>query len=233
MNEQVNLDENIKKRKAKFFEVTIVLLISAILLYAIVNLLMNNSKVNEGKFRVIDVILTSKATLEDTSKDTQKWSFNISQENTLSLLINASTKDIVSAKVKNISYNGSNVEIFQKNYEQEIIKANSGVELNLDTVINEDNSILYEINIVNKNILKNFIIPEGVTEIMHNGTIFKLAGMDDDDLAFDISFDLEIQEANGKKNVMKIELRLPQSGLVQDGSVVKDLSNSNFVFKLN
>ncbi|MBR5228188.1 MAG: hypothetical protein IKV94_06105 [Clostridia bacterium] len=232
MNEQVKLEENLKKNKAKFFEITMVLLLSAIILYVIVHVLMSSSKINEGKFRTIDAVLTSQAILEDTSKSTQKWSFNISQKNTLSLLLKTSTKDVVNAKIKKIFCNNPNVEISDKNQEEIVVYANSGEELVLNTVINEDNLILYEINIVNKNILKNFVIPEGVSEIIYDGTIFKLANMDDEKLAFDISFELEIQEANGKKNTMEIKLKLPQSGLVQEGSVVKKLNKTNFIFKL-
>lgn len=230
-NENIQIESNLNNKRKDFFVIILTFIISIIVLILLVNALMTNSKVNEGKFRVSDVLLTSTAVLEDTSDITSKWTFNVHQNNKISILVIPST-DAFSAKLTDIAATKSGVELYQVGNEDEKINIDNTKELKLVSTVKEDGNVLYEIEFVNKNVLENFEIPSTTTEIMHDATIFKLAGLSNKDLQYTVAFKLNLQDDMGKMSFMNISLKLPQGDLVTNGSSVNRLDLSEFVFKV-
>lgn len=222
-------EEKNNKKKEKFFTITITVLVSMITLIFGVKLLLSNSRINEGKFRVTDVILSCIAEFEDTSDSTGRWTYNVSQVNELSLLIHSGTSRNITATITNFKSSNPNIVISEKSSVNEI-KANENEKLELTTLLEED-SVLYEIKVINKNVLDNFELPQGITELTHNATVFSLANISVKDLMFTVSFDLNMQEA-GKTYTMKISLELPYGNILENGSSVQRLDKSNYIFKL-
>lgn len=230
-SENLKKEQDINKKRKDFFVIIITFIISIIVLIVLVNSLMNNSRVNEGKFRVSDVLLTSTAVLEDTSKETAKWTFNVHQKNKLSFLIVPSDEKF-SAAITDIAATKKGLEIYQTGNEENKIVIADSPSLQLVTTKNEDGTVLYEIEILNKDVLKNFQIPEETIELSHNGTVFGLAGIKSKDLEYTLVFKFEMIDSNGKRSVMKVNLKLPQGDITTKGSSVSRLNLSEFVFKL-
>jgi len=230
-NENIQIEGNFNNKRKDFFVIVLTFIISIIVLIVLVNALMTNSKVNEGKFRVSDVLLTSTAVLEDTRDVTSKWTFNVHQNNKISILVIPST-DAFSAKLTDIAATKSGLELYQVGHEESKINIDNTKELKIVSTVNEDGNVLYEIEFVNRNVLQNFEIPSETTEITHDATVFGLAGLTNKDLQYTVAFKLQIQDSTGKTSVMNISLKLPQGDIVTLGSSVNRLNLSEFVFKV-
>lgn len=230
MDKSANIENSIKEKKKKFFLTIVVMLVSVAVLVVIVTLLFRNTKINQGKFRVADAIITCGASLEDKSNETGRWTYNVSQSNTLSLLISTNAKTYVNAYITDFVCDNPNVILSQKQSEDVYIKANTNEKLDL-TSLKAENTILYEINMVNKDVLNMYDIPQDVTEIKHDATIFKIANITTKDLKFNIQFNFNMQESNGKVNTMHIKMTLPNGDIVQQSNTVTKLRTSNFVFR--
>lgn len=230
-NENMQTEGNLIKKRKDFFVIIVTAIISIIVLMVLVNSLMTNSKVNEGKFRVSDVILTCSAVLEDTRDVTSKWTFDVHQKNKISLLI-VSSEEKFSAALTNIAATKSGLEIYQTGDEDGKITIADNSKLNLVSTKNEDGTVLYEIEILNKNVLSDFEIPSEVTEIAHDATVFKLSEIENNDLEYTVAFKFEMIDSIGKKSVMNVNLKLPQGDIITNGSSVKRLDVTDFVFKV-
>lgn len=231
MSEQENINEKVKENGKKVFFVLVSLIVAAVIFVFLIKLLFVNNKINQGKFRVSDALLTSSAEFIDKSDETDKWSYDVWQNNVLTLLVNTSGAEISRAYISDVQSFRNGIELSQKNSEITLLSDSQG-ELDLLSDVSDDGTVIYEINITNKEALKSFVVPDDITEIVHDATFFTYAGIGDEDLSFSISFNLNIQEASGKENVMKVELELPQGNITQNGSNVTRLDLNNFVFKL-
>lgn len=231
MSEQENINEKVKENGKKVFFVLVSLIVAAVILVFLIKLLFVNNKINQGKFRVSDALLTSVAEFIDKSDETGKWSYDVWQNNVLTLLINTSDTEISRAFISDVQSFRNGIELSQKDSEITLLSDSQG-ELDLLSDVSDDGTVIYEINITNKKALESFEVPEDITEITHDATFFAYAGIDEEDLTFSISFNLNIQETNGNENVMKVELDLPQGDITQTGTNVTRLDLNNFVFKL-
>ncbi len=231
MSEQENINKKVKENGKKIFFVLVILIVSAVILVFLLKMLFVNSKINEGRFRVSDVILTSGAEFIDKSKETGVWAYDVWQNNTLALLINTSGADISRAYITNVQAFNSGVEVSQKGTDISIVSG-SASELELATDVSGDGDVLYEIDITNKAVLNNFEIPSDITEIKHDATIFALAGLKTDDMKFSVSFVLNIEEKNGRENTMNVSIDLPCGNIVESGVTVTRQNLENFVFKM-
>lgn len=231
MSEQENINEKVKENGKKVFFVLVSLIVAAVILVFLIKLLFVNNKINQGKFRVSDALLTSVAEFIDKSDETGKWSYDVWQNNVLTLLINTSDTEISRAYISDVQSFRNGIELSQKDSEITLLSDSQG-ELDLLSDVSDDGTVIYEINITNKKALESFEVPEDITEITHDATFFAYAGIDEEDLTFSISFNLNIQETNGNENVMKVELDLPQGDITQTGTNVTRLDLNNFVFKL-
>lgn len=195
------------------------------------------NKLNQGQFRVTDAIVTSTATVEDVSNDKAKWEINISQKNRLSLLIQGmdeakiSKVEIDNMKIINKPKVGALYISEPRTKEVKDIQSNNdSVAIYVDK--KPDGSNMIEIDILNKDIIKNFVIAEGVKEIRHDGTAIGLVGKTISDISFKVSFNLNITATNGKKCSSKITLNLPDKTLITNGQVVTRLPLNEFNFRV-
>lgn len=220
------------KRK-KVFTIFVTFIISIILLIVITNLAIVNQNVNQGKFRVSDVVLTSTAVFNDKIEESKTWSFDVFQKNLLSILI-TSSKDanIKRIYLSDIQIKGRNpLTVSQFRSEMKKVIGIDKEQLELEWELTEENQILIELEFLNEELLKNWTVPEGINEVRRDGTIFKIAGMSLNDIKTTIDFKLNIEETIGKINTTKVSLKIPNRELIENGQDIRRLNVSEFVFR--
>ena len=224
--------------RKKIFWAIITILISAAILVVITDMIFKLNNINEGKFRVADSIITSTVELtykNDADEEKKTWTFDVSQNNILSLIIanrtNMKIKDIYIENIKVIS--GGDIYIEQIEYESSHKIEGKNEKINIYSETREDGSEIIEFNINNKNIIKNYNVPSDVKEIRHDGTILNIAGVKLSDIEFKFKASLIVVEENGSKNICKISLKMPKEELITNGQIVERLSLENFSFKVS
>lgn len=225
-------------KKNKFFTAIITLVISAVILIVIVNLIFNNSKINQGNFRVSDAILTSIVELEDKAESSTEWKYDISQNNKVSILVkpneNASIKEVYLEKIKIKSKNDVSIYLEQEEYDVSYKYKNiNNSKVNIYTEETEEGNYLIEFNINNEDVVSNFNVPNDIKEIRHDGTILNIANIAISDITFNVKYNLIIVENNGQINKCKIEIKMPDSKVVTEGLFVERLNTSEFNFKVD
>lgn len=214
------------------------ILIAIVLLVVISKLIFSGiNGLNQGKLRVSDAILTSTATVEDVAADKTKWKINISQTNKLALLIqgmgDAEISKIEIDKMKVVKSPKIGTIYISEPRTKELKNIgdskNESVAIYVDK--RKDGSNYIEIDILNKDIVKNFVPPDETNQIRHDGTALAVANKTIDDIYFEVSFNLNIIQTNGEKSKCKISLKLPESTVITNGQVVTRLSLSDFKFK--
>lgn len=220
--------------KKKIFWMLITLVISVILLVVVINLVFKKDTVNEGKFRVSDVILTSSAELTNKTEKNGVWSIDLSQRNKLSMLVTAATGvQIDKIYLSDITVNRGNIVFSQLDNESKKTLSSSSQDLAVEYTLDENNQMLLEFVALNENILKDWTVPENTKQIVYDGRIVETAGIKLQDIQFKLKFKLNIVESTGKTNTMKVELKLPNEELVTNGADVRRLALSDFKFKVN
>lgn len=220
--------------KKKIFWVLITVVISVILLIVIINLVFKEDAINEGKFRVSDVILTSTAEVTNKTQKNGVWSIDLSQKNKLSMLITGATGvNIEKIYLSDITANKGNVVFSQLDNERKIHINNKKQELDVEYVLDENNQLLLEFVAINENILKDWIVPDSIKQIVYDGRAITTAGFTLKDIQFKLKFKLNIVESTGKTNTLKVEMLLPNKELVTNGADVRKLGLSEFKFKVN
>lgn len=223
--------------KSKFFTVVITIVVSAAILMTIINIIFDNSKINQGNFRISDTVLSSIIELEDKSEGNNGWTFDVSQSNKISMLVTANSgskiKEIYLEKVAISSKKNVNIYLEQEkydvNYHYTEIK---NKKVNIYTEEQENGSYLVEFDILNKDILSDYIVPDEIKEIRHDGTILNLAGIAISDITFDLKYNLVVVEQTGQINTCKIKISMPDKKLATEGLSVERLSNEDFNFKV-
>jgi len=220
--------------KRKIFNIFITIIISIILLLLVIKLVFRTDKINEGKFRVVDALLTSTAELTDKTKENDAWSLNVSQKNVLSILIDKSIdSNIQKIYLSDIKVTDNKKIVFYLlNSENRIELNRKKQEMEIEYALDENGNIKLEFVALNENVLKNWIIPHTLKEIICDGRIFETAGVNFEDLEYTLAFKLNIVETNGKINELKVELDLPNEELVINGADVRRLDRTDFKFKV-
>jgi hypothetical protein len=222
-----------EKRTVFYILLTIIL---SILVFALtLKLVFRTEKINEGRFRVVDVIVTSEAVLTDKTAENDAWSLNISNRNILSMLINK-TEDAKISKIylSEIKVKANNpIAFYMLDNEAKLTLTNVPQKLDVEYEIEENGQIKLEMVALNENVLKNWIVPEGVNEIICDGRIFNMAGLGLKDIEFDLQFKLNIVEETGKINTVFVNLTLPTEALLINGADVRRLDRTEFKFKVN
>lgn len=223
--------------KSKFFTVVITIVVSAAILMTIINIIFDNSKINQGNFRISDTVLSSIIELEDKSEGNNGWTFDVSQSNKISMLVTANSgskiKEVYLEKVAVSSKKNVNIYLEQEkydvNYHYTEIK---NKKVNIYNEEQENGSYLVEFDILNKDILSDYIVPDEIKEIRHDGTILNLAGIAISDISFDLKYNLVVIEQTGQINTCKIKISMPDKKLATEGLSVERLSNEDFNFKV-
>lgn len=225
--------------KKKIFKVLIVLIVSiAIVMLVTTFLLDSTGKINQGNFRINDAVIESNLEIiqkqEDKVQELSNMLLDISQKNTLSLLI-SNNIDIKEANITNIEIESPLKH--GKLYIEQVGK-DKIYDIDNDSVVNiypEEKNEQYsiELNIVNENCLTDVNVPSQTNVVIFDGTILELLNQKYEDFVFNISFNLNIYDIAGNKNTCKIKLKLPDEEMYVNGISIKRDNLSNYVFKLN
>lgn len=218
-------------KREQFFKICIVCLISIIILIGIYKLITTSLKVNQGKYRVADVVVTSTADIVSRTEENAYLSFDASQKNTISLLIVPSDAKTESISLENIAITGKNNSIYISQKDREEVLVSDIQVLPIDVQYREDGNILLELEITNQNILTNKKLEDNVEELRYDGRVFKDAGLTLQDLALDIDFDVKIVEENGTENILNVEMNTPNEKFLTEGYHVERMDLGSFVFK--
>lgn len=218
-------------KREQFFKICIVCLISIIILLGIYKVITTSLKVNQGKYRVADVVVTSTADIVSRTEENTYLSFDASQKNTISLLIVPSDAKTESINLENIEITGNTNSIYMSQKDREEVLVSDIEVLPIDIQYREDKNILLELEITNKNILTNKKLEDSVKELRYDGRVFKDVGLTENELRLDINFDVKIVEENGTENILKVELDIPNEKFLTEGYHVERMDLGSFVFK--
>jgi hypothetical protein len=222
-----------EKRTVFYILLTIILSILAFVIT--LKLVFRTDEINEGKFRVVDVIVTSEAVLTDKTAENDVWSLNISNRNVLSMLINK-TEDAKISKIylSDIKVKANNpIAFYMLDNEAKLTLTNAPQKLDVEYALEENGQIKLEMVALNENVLKNWIVPEGINEIICDGRIFNMAGLSLKDIQFDLKFKLNIVEEMGKINILPVDIEFPAEELLKNGVDIRRLDRTEFKFKVN
>lgn len=218
-------------KREQFFKICIICLISIILLLGIYKLITANLNVNQGKYRVSDVVITSIADVVSRTEENAYLSFDASQKNTISLLIVPSDAKTESINIQNIEITGNTKNLYINQKDREEVGVSDVQMLPIDVKYREDGNIVLEIEITNKDILVNKKLQDSVKELRYDGRIFKDAGLSIKDIQLNIYFEIKIVEENGTENLLKVEIETPNEKFLTEGYHVERLDLTSFVFK--
>ncbi|MEG2348614.1 MAG: hypothetical protein RSB67_03080 [Clostridia bacterium] len=218
-----------------------VIVISMALIYTLsVVLLDNSSKINQGKYRVNDIVLLSTVNVEEKNEKQEQTNIsdlvlNLSQSNKISMLMSKDEK-YNKMYIDNISVSNPKLlgEIY---YTQEgledtftkITKETKAIEI---YPVEKDEQYFVEMKFENANFLKDAKIPEDINKIVYDGTILKNLNVDEGNLKFNIKFNFNIVDITGKKSVCKFNLTVPNDEISKNGINITRLDVSDYGFKL-
>lgn len=231
-------------KKRRNVSIIIVIIISIALIVGIsIKLLDNTGKINQGNYRLNDIVITSKieaveskdvektaTSTDDTTKNINNLSFDLSQKNVIEFLV---SKDI-EAKEAYID----NISLSEPSKKGEITfgindKTQTIDSLKKDIELKEkDNQYYVEINIDNNNFVKEAKIPEGTNKIALDGTILDVLSIKLSEVSLELRFDLNILDSSGKKNVCKLKFKMPSESLIKEGISVTREDKSKYIFSL-
>lgn len=221
--------------KKNVFYILLTVILSILAFSLTLKLVFRTEKINEGRFRVVDAIVTSEAVLTDKTSVNDVWSLNISNKNVLTFLLNkAEDAKISKIYLSDIKVKSKNsIAFYMLDNEAKLTLTNVPQKLDVEYDIEENGQIKLDMVILNENILRNWEIPEGMNEIICDGRIFNTAGLGLKDIEFELKFKLNIVEEIGKTNTVKVKLTLPAEELLINGADVRRLDITEFKFKVN
>jgi len=238
----------INNKKNKFINLLIVIFSLTIVVILCMFLLDATGKINQGSFRVNDLVVSSTVDVVDnevqkeTTDATPKTEFNLSdlrldvtQKNVISFLIaKTSDAEIAAINIDSIKINypilTESMFIYQKEDNKIDLKTES-IKLTLDKE-DKDGQYLIKVNIDNFNCIKSAVIPEASTSIIYDGTIFNVLNTKISDVIFDIEFNLNITDSNGRTNICKVKLYLPNELLATNGISIINEVPGDFPFRI-
>lgn len=226
--------------KVKGISIIIIAVVSVIVMIFIANMLLDTTgTVNQGNFRISDVIIESSATLKEVQdekieiKKLSDFVFDVSQTNTISILveanIDASEIKIENLKIEEPILNG-NMNICQKDYDKyDITPELSTIPMYLER---EDGKYVIRLLLDNDKVLMDKSVDENVEEIQYDAAIFKTLNINTDDLKFKVSFDLVITDNIGKKVSTTISMNMPTDETFVKGMSILRQDASKYIFTI-
>ena len=224
--------------KVKGISIIIIAVVSVIVTVLVSNILLDTTgKVNQGNFRISDVIIESTATLkevQDKNVKIEKLSglvFDVSQTNTISILIESNVKaskiSIENLVVTDPALKG-NMNICQKDYEKyDITPEVTSIPIYLEQ---EDGKYIITLLIDNDNVITDKSVSDEFQEIKYDATIFNLFGIDVSQLQFNVSFDLVITDESGQTVKTTMYLKMPTDETLTEGMSILRQDATKFLF---
>ncbi len=226
--------------KVKGISIIIIAVVSVIVTILIANILLDTTgKVNQGNFRVSDVIVESSATLtevQDKDLKLEKLSdivFDISQINTISILIESNVKateiNIENLLVTDPLLKGK-MNISQKDHHKyDITPELTSFPIYLEQ---EDGKYVIRLLVDNDNVITDKSVGEDIEKIQYDATIFETLGIDVSQLKFNISFDIVIKDETGKTVKTNINLNMPTDETFSKGMSILRQDVTNYIFSI-
>ena len=224
--------------KVKGISIIIIAVVSVIVTVLVSNILLDTTgKVNQGNFRISDVIIESTATLkevQDKNVKIEKLSglvFDVSQTNTISILIESNVKaskiSIENLVVTDPALKG-NMNICQKDYEKyDITPELTSIPIYLEQ---EDGKYIITLLIDNDNVITDKSVSDEFQEIKYDATISNLFGIDVSQLQFNVSFDLVITDESGQTVKTTMYLKMPTDETLTEGMSILRQDATKFLF---
>ena len=226
--------------KVKGISIIIIAVVSVIVTILIANILLDTTgKVNQGNFRVSDVIVESSATLtevQDKDLKLEKLSdivFDISQINTISILIESNVKateiNIENLLVTDPLLKGK-MNISQKDHHKyDITPELTSFPIYLEQ---EEGKYVIRLLVDNDNVITDKSVGEDIEKIQYDATIFETLGIDVSQLKFNISFDIVIKDETGKTVKTNINLNMPTDETFSKGMSILRQDVTNYIFSI-
>lgn len=226
--------------KVKGIAIIIVAIVSVIVTVLVANILLDTTgKVNQGNFRISDVVVRSSADVkevQDENIELKKLSdmiFDITQTNQISILIDPNVK-ASSIRIENLNISDPTLKGNMQIYQTEDKKYDVTPELkNIDLDLQqEEEKYVVNLYINNNNVLTNQKVDETVETIQYDATMFKTLGIDISSLKFNVSFDLLITDESGNTVKTSISLNMPTDETVEAGMSILKQDTSNYIFTI-
>ncbi len=226
--------------KVKGISIIIIAVVSVIVTILIANILLDTTgKVNQGNFRVSDVIVESSATLtevQDQDIKLEKLSdivFDISQINTISILIESNVK-ATEINIENLVVSDpllkGDMNISQKDHDKyDITPELTSFPIYLEQ---EDGKYIVRLLIDNDNVITDKSVGEDVEKIQYDASIFNTLGVDVSNLKFNVSFDIVIKDETGKTVKTNIDLTMPTDETFSKGMSILRQDVSKYIFSI-
>ena len=226
--------------KVKGIAIIIVAIVSVIVTVLVANILLDTTgKVNQGNFRISDLVVRSSADVkevQDENIELKKLSdmiFDITQTNQISILIDPNVK-ASSIRIENLNISDpalkGNMQIYQtKDKKYDVTPELKSIDLDLQK---EEEKYVVNLYINNNNVLTNQKVDETVETIQYDATMFKTLGYDISSLKFNVSFDLLITDESGNTVKTSISLNMPTDETVEAGMSILKQDTSNYIFTI-
>ena len=227
-------------KNSRFLTLLVVVLVIALVITVVSLIMDRNGKFNAGNYRMQDVVVTSTVNVKDNSdvnKNLESLSdikLSLSQNNKISFL---TTKDdniseiyIDNISVKNPEKVGEFYISVINNDTKELV-SNIKDKIKITPNVQENGNYI-EVDINNEFFEKELSIPENLKSVKFDGTILPKYSIDLKSLMFDVSFDLNILQKDGKINTCNVKLTLPNQDLMLVGTSITRKNLADFTFKI-
>lgn len=226
--------------KVKGIAIIIIAIVSVIVTVLVANVLLDTTgKVNQGNYRISDVIVRSSADVkevQDENVELTKLSdmiFDITQTNQISILIDPNIK-ANNIRIENLTVSDpilrGKMEIYQnEDKKYDITPELKSIELDLEQ---ENEKYVLNLYINNKDVLTGQRVAENVETIQYDATMFKTLGIDISSLKFNVSFDLLITDEAGNTVKTTIALNMPTDETVEKGMSILKQDTSDYIFTI-
>ncbi len=226
--------------KVKGISVIIIAVVSVIVMVFIANRLLDTTgTINQGNFRVSDVIIESSAVLtevQDDKLEVKKLSdfvFDVSQTNTISILLEANT-EASEIKIENLKIEEpilkGNMNICQKDYDKyDITPELTTIPIYLER---EDGKYIIRLLLDNDKVIMDKSVDESVDKIQYDATIFNTLAVNTENLKFNVTFDLVITDNVGKTVSTTMSMNMPTDETFLKGMSILRQDASKYIFTI-
>ena len=237
--------------KTKSFHICMIMVIIVVILFIVGMLVLRYSVEGETNmpFNLSKIAIISTQEGIDDGQTNTRWSFDVHQSNDIYLYIDKNdtydkTEIIKSVSVDNFQIeakNTDNVKLYKPDAEEEnvIFKYNDKDVIQSLEYIGDVESDLKNLKIANQGGIIAFRCSNNhVTkyqsdeEEINHGELLKKAGITEEDLKMNLTFDLTIKLESGKEYQAEVKIELPTGNVIEEGSTSTEITNlEDVVFK--
>lgn len=241
------------RTKRKILKIVITIAITMSVLFAVMMWLLTYHEEGETNipFKISKIVLISSTDGIKSEEAQTQWALNVNQNNDIYLYIDKNknygkTELIENVKISNFSINKENqnskIKIYKPSTEESKMFNNANeFEISELTYVGDIESNIKESKISNQGGLIVFrcannnisqYISTTATEVNYN-QLLKLTNVKQEDLNFNVSFDIEIKVVNKKTYKATINLELPVKDVIEKGTTNLEITNlEEIVFKI-